>query len=158
MLGGGEDRLLRTVREARMLWRAEGSAFKRLRLQVVMKQSPLTGADAPATTLQPGDPPIVCHLNVLDATQRERKKELLGIVRGKVQETIELPNGFALRMPADPKTFLELAEWVSLERRCCGFAAFALETRQDDTVWVTLTGKPGSKEVLAAEMGLEVSR
>ena len=53
---------------------------------------------------------------------------------------------------------LEVAEWVSLERRCCGFAEFALEMRLDDTVWVKMTGKPGAKEVFAAEMGVGLTR
>lgn len=47
-----------------------------------------------------------------------------------------------------------MAEWVSLERRCCAFAEFTIEWRMDDTVWVRLTGKAGVKEVLAAEMGI----
>ena len=103
------------------------------------------------------DPAIACQLNSLDAAQRARQKELLGIVRGKIQRTIELPNGFSVQMPNDHATFLEVAEWVSLERRCCGFAEFALEMRLDDTVWVTVTGRPGAKEVLAAEMGIGVA-
>ena len=109
-------------------------------------------------TLQETDPPIACHLKALDATQRERQKELLGIVRGKIQKTVELSDGFALQMPTDQATFLEVAEWVSLERRCCGFAEFALELRLDDTVWVKMTGKPGAKEVFAAEMGVGPTR
>jgi hypothetical protein len=112
---------------------------------------------SPETTIQEADPPIACQLEALDESQRKRQKELLRIVRGKIQRTVELPQGYALQMPNDHATFLEVAEWVSLERRCCAFAEFALEMRLDDSVWVTLTGKPGAKEVLAAEMGLEVS-
>ena len=109
-------------------------------------------------TVQKTDPPIACHPKALDATPRKRQKELLGIVRGKIQKTVELSNGYALQMPTDHTTFLEVAEWVSLERRCCGFAEFALEMRLDDTVWVTVTGRSGAKEVLAAEMGIGVAR
>ncbi len=122
---------------------------------ILMSLSMLT---IPEATPQEKDPPIACHLKALDADQRKRQKELLGIVRGKIQKTVELPNGFALQMPTDHATFLQVAEWVSLERRCCGFAEFALEMRLDDTVWVKMTGKPGAKEVLAAEMGVGVAR
>lgn len=111
----------------------------------------------PEPTLQQNDPPIACHAKVLNAAQRKRQKELLRIVRGKIRKTVELPDGFALQMPTDQATFLEVAEWVSLERRCCGFAEFALEMRLDDTVWVKMTGKPGAKEVFAAEMGVDGS-
>ena len=112
----------------------------------------------PEATPQEKDPPIACHLKALDADQRKRQKELLGTVRGKIQKTVELPNGYALQMPTDHATFLQVAEWVSLERRCGGFAEFALEMRLDDTVWVKMTGKPGAKEVFAAEMGVGITR
>jgi hypothetical protein len=104
------------------------------------------------------DPPIACQLKALDAGQRKRQKELLGIVRGKIRKTVELPDGFALQMPSDHPSFMEVAEWVSLERRCCAFAEFTIEMRLDDTVWVTVTGRSGAKEVLAAEMGIGATR
>jgi hypothetical protein len=100
------------------------------------------------------DPPIACQLKSLDATERIRQKELLGIVRGKILKTVELDRGFALKLPSNHATFLELAEWVSLERRCCAFADFTIEWRLDDSVWVRVVGGTGAKEVLAAEMGI----
>lgn len=118
----------------------------------------LSMLSAPETMIQKTDPPIACQPKALDATQRKRQKELLGVVRGKIQKTIELDNGFALQVPNDPATTLQVAEWINLERRCCGFSEFALEWRLDDTVWVKLTGKAGVKEVLAAEMGIGEKR
>lgn len=102
----------------------------------------------------PADPPIACRPGALDPLERQRQKDLLRIVRSRILKTVELPNGFALQMPAAHATFLETAEWVSLERRCCAFAAFTLELRLDDSFWVILTGRDGAKEVLAAEMGI----
>ena len=49
---------------------------------------------------------------------------------------------------------MEVAEWVSLESRCCAFAEFAILSRRDASVWVRLTGPSGAKEVLAGEMGI----
>jgi hypothetical protein len=103
---------------------------------------------------QPEEPPIACQLKALDGAGRARQKELLTLVRGKVQQTVELPDGFALRVAADRTTFLEVAEWVSLERKCCAFAEFRIEWRLDDSVWVSVTGRGEAKEVLAAEMGI----
>lgn len=100
------------------------------------------------------DPPIACTPKALDATQRERQKTLLAVIRKKIRKTEELSHGYALNLPNDHATFLEAAEWVSLERKCCAFAEFSLEWRLDDTVWVKLTGKDGVKEVLAAEMAI----
>ena len=100
------------------------------------------------------DPPIACQLKALDPVQRGRQKELLEIVRGKVRRVVELDDGFELELPTDPASFMEVAEWVNLERRCCAFAAFAILAGRDDAVRVRLTGGAGAKEVLLAEMGI----
>ena len=49
---------------------------------------------------------------------------------------------------------VQLAEWISLERRCCPFLEFALEWKRDDSVSVRLTGEAGVKQFIAAEMGI----
>jgi len=77
------------------------------------------------------DPPVACERKALGKAQRQRQKELLEIVRGK-----------------------EVAEWVNLERRCCAFAKFGILADGDETVRVRLSGGPGAKDVLAAEVGL----
>ena len=102
----------------------------------------------------PPEPPIACQLKALNAAQRARQRILVETARAKILKTSELEDGYALQFPPDQETVLELAEWLSLERRCCAFAEFAIEWRWDDTVWVRLTGGQGAKEVLAAEMGI----
>lgn len=111
-----------------------------------------------ASAATQSDPPIACQPKALDAAQRKRQQALLETVRRKVQTTQELNGGFALRLPSEPETFLELAEWIGLEHRCCPFIEFALEWRRDDSVWVRLTGGPGVKEALAAAMGIGATR
>src|SRR6187401_1836920 len=104
------------------------------------------------------DLPIACELKALDKGERARQKELLGIVRGKIQRTIELASGFELELPSDPRTFAEVEEWVGLERRCCAFAEIEIEHRPGKRLAVRVTGAPGAKEVLAAEMGVMTPR
>ena len=70
----------------------------------------------------------------------------------------ELPDGFAFRLAAEPALFQQAAEWISLERRCCPFVRFALESKEEDSVWVGLSGGPGVKEAIAAEMGFSRTR
>jgi hypothetical protein len=113
---------------------------------------------APGTSPTPANPPLACHAKALDRAGRERQQALLALVRSSVKETLELPDGFALRLPADARLFRDIAEWVSLERKCCGFVDYTIEWKRDDSVWVKLTGAPGTKEALAAEMGLEATR
>ena len=83
---------------------------------------------------------------------------MLDTVRRTVLAKHELPDGLALSFRGDAAAFVQLAEWISLERRCCPFLAFALEWKQDDSVSVRLTGEPGVKEFIAAEMGITQER
>lgn len=103
-------------------------------------------------------PPIACRPAALDTTQRRRQQELLDEVRRRTLATRELPDGFALVMPPEPALFVDLAEWISLERRCCPFLSIALEWSTADEVLVRLTGQPGVKDVIAAEMRIAPGR
>lgn len=100
------------------------------------------------------DPPIACQLKALGPAERARQKELLELVRGKTRGVVEFDDGFELELPADPVSFMEVAEWVNLERRCCAFAKFAILSDGDDRLRVRLSGGSGAKEVLLAEMGI----
>jgi hypothetical protein len=115
-------------------------------------------ASAPVPTTPSAPPPIACRANALDKTQRQRQQALLDIVRRSAVGKRDLPEGLVLSFPADAAVFLQLAEWISLERRCCPFLEFALEWKQDDSVSVRLTGRPGIKEFIATEMGVSTNR
>jgi hypothetical protein len=113
---------------------------------------PLVLAAAATTPGQPKEVPIACRPAALDKAQRQRQQELLHLVRSSAQATEELSDGYAFRLAAEPALFQQAAEWVALERRCCPFVQFGLEWRTDETVWVRLTGGPGVKEALKAEI------
>jgi len=106
---------------------------------------------------QAASPPFACRANALDKAQRERQQVLLETARRAMVGKQELPNGLALSFPADAGMFVQLAEWISLERRCCPFLEFALEWKRDDGVSVHLTGEPGVKQFIAAEMGITIN-
>lgn len=100
------------------------------------------------------DPPIACQLKALGPAERARQKELLELVRRKIRGVVEFEEGFELELPADPGSFMDVAEWVNLERRCCAFANFAILSEGDHRLRVRLSGGSGAKEVLLAEMGI----
>lgn len=110
------------------------------------------------TTTRPVLPPIGCRLDALDGAQRRKQQALLETVRHTVTGVRDLPDGLGLAFSADPATFVQLAEWISLERRCCPFLEFALAWGLDDRVEVRLTGQPGVKDFIAAEMGIALGR
>ena len=96
--------------------------------------------------------PIACQPKALSHEQRERQHTLLLEVRGKVQETRELPDGVDLRLPTDMVLFRDVAEWIALERTCCPFLSFSLRWEADDQVWVAVSGGADAKAVIAAEI------
>jgi hypothetical protein len=45
------------------------------------------------------------------------------------------------------------AEWVTFEHRCCRFFTFAMEQARDDgPLWLRITGSPGVKAFIRAEL------
>jgi hypothetical protein len=100
--------------------------------------------------------PIACNLNALDKEQRRRYQALTAQLRAAVQETRELPDGYSFRLPSDEETIQRTAEWITLERRCCPFISFGLETgRENGPLWLSLTGRDGVKPFLKMELGIK---
>jgi len=99
--------------------------------------------------------PMVCQRDTgaFDLEESERYKFLREGMRSAIQEMKELPDGFAFRFPSEPPVIINLAEWITLERRCCSFFNFALGVEPDDgPAWLSLTGGEGVKEFLQTEI------
>jgi hypothetical protein len=97
--------------------------------------------------------PIACNLGAFTIEQRRRKEELGSHLWASVQETRELPDGYAFRLPADASSLQNAAEWVALERLCCPFFSFGVEAeREGGPVWLRLTGREGVKQFIRAEL------
>lgn len=58
-----------------------------------------------------------------------------------------LPDGRAFRLPAGDYWHHKLAEWVSLERRCCPFLSFSLDSGLE-AVWLTVTAEGEGRRFL----------
>jgi hypothetical protein len=98
------------------------------------------------------DEPLVCRLDVFDADQRDRHAALLHLIWPERQDVEEVDDGYDVMFRPDPALFQRLAEWITLERRCCPFLDFALGFT-NDSIRLTLSGPPGVKTFLAAELG-----
>jgi hypothetical protein len=95
---------------------------------------------------------LACRLDVFDAAERARYTALRRAMKAAAQERRELADGFAVRFAADPRLFRDVAEWITLARRCCPFLTLAVEWSAGDAVWLRATGEPGVKEFLATEI------
>lgn len=85
--------------------------------------------------------------------QRSRHSLLAQGLLGARTATHELPEGFAFSFAGDDKTWSGLAEFVSLERRCCPFLTFTL-VREGEASTLRLTGPEGTKTFLLSELSL----
>lgn len=102
------------------------------------------------------DPPIACNLLGLTAAERLRQKELHKQLFSRAESVRELPNGYAVGLPGSKENILAVAEFISLERMCCSFFVFELEVgRQDEPVWLSVTGGEGVKEFLKTQFKLK---
>jgi hypothetical protein len=98
---------------------------------------------------------LACNSSRLTAEQRQERVELAKLIHAQTQELQELPDGYAFRLPSSSTLFLELAEFVQLERCCCPFFNFKLELEANEgPIWLKITGPEGSKEFMKTEVGL----
>jgi len=102
--------------------------------------------------LQEDAPTIACDLSAISAEQRAAHEALAQqLMSESVQETRELPDGYALRFSADH--YPALTQFIANERLCCPFFNFVLEvTPAPGSLWLRLTGGVGVKEFLSTTL------
>ena len=101
------------------------------------------------------DPPIACNLLGLTAAERLRQQELHKQLFSRAENLRELANGYAVGLPGTKENILAVAEFISLERVCCSFFRFELDVgRQEEPVWLRITGAEGVKEFLKTQFKL----
>jgi hypothetical protein len=95
--------------------------------------------------------PVACTLSGPELAAR--RAGALAAIRRDQEEARWLPDGVALRFAAGPDRLPTLAAFIELERRCCAFLRFRLTIEPGGgPVWLELTGPPGTRDFLAAEL------
>ncbi|MEK6302231.1 MAG: hypothetical protein AABO41_16095 [Acidobacteriota bacterium] len=120
------------------------------------QKRPVTKKPAPqvkSDTRSKSDQPIACNLFGLTEQQRSRRQELRELLFESGQEVRELPDGYAISLPATAANILAAAEFVTLERFCCSFFRFELAVGGEaEPLWLRLTGGKDVKEFLKSEL------
>jgi hypothetical protein len=114
--------------------------------------------DRPAKTSSAAnkhESPFACDRLAFTSAQRKRHfDELSPQVRAMVKSVRELPSGYEFEFAPDSATIAKLAEWVAGERQCCPFFDFVIRVeRERGPVWLRLTGREGTKELIRAALG-----
>lgn len=92
------------------------------------------------------DLPVACVIDAIPADARDRWIEVGRRVYSLVEEIRELPDGYALRLPADRETLVTTAEYVSFDRICCAFVRWSIEVEPGNgPIWLRMTGPEGTK-------------
>jgi hypothetical protein len=96
---------------------------------------------------------LACVPGAIPLAERPAHFALLARLFGEaVRERHDLPDGYAFRF--DAESFEQVARFVANERRCCPFLTFTVELAQEaGPIWLRLTGPPGTRELLDAELG-----
>jgi hypothetical protein len=104
--------------------------------------------------------PFACNRSALNGTARKHHFDELGpALRTRVKNVRELPDGYEFQFPADPETFRLAAEWIAGEHLCCPFFDIELkQERENGSLWIRLSGRPGVKQFIRADLGKWMSR
>ena len=98
--------------------------------------------------------PLACVMDAIEPHKRESHITNAKALFNHVLEIAELPDGFAFRFANDEGVLLQLTEFTVLERLCCPFLHFVIEVEAEaGAVWFRLTGRPGVKPFIKAELG-----
>jgi hypothetical protein len=93
-----------------------------------------------------------CRLDVFETAEKQQYAALRTAMKAAVMEIRELTDVYAARLVPEPALFRQVAEWITLERRCCPFLALGLDWSDGGDVWLRLTGGPGVKAYLATAL------
>ena len=95
-----------------------------------------------------------CNLGAMTPEERTVYGALSRRLFSSIEEKRELDNGYAYRLAAHKVSILEIAQWITFERRCCPFFNLQIEAEPNDgPLWLRITGRAGVKEFIKSETG-----
>ena len=96
---------------------------------------------------------FACNASALTTDERAHYVDISKSLFAGVQEKRELKDGYAFRL--GPAMLVNVAEWVSFERKCCPFFTFNIEQSRDQgPLWLRVTGPEGVKAFIQEEFQL----
>ena len=98
---------------------------------------------------------FACDLKALTPEQRKEHQKLSKELASAVSGLRELPDGYTLQIDSTKLPLVGIAQWITLERRCCPFLRFRIDVETaNDTMSLSLQGAPGVKKFIEMEFRL----
>lgn len=93
--------------------------------------------------------PLACNRTAIDKEKREQHKKNSMELFSSIEEWLELPDGYALRIPTKAELIEKAGAFIARERQCCPFFNYNLEvTPYGGPVWLKLTGNQKVKKFI----------
>ena len=100
--------------------------------------------------------PFACDLTVMSPKERDGYRQDRTIIFDSVQQTREMPDGYAFRLQAESSMIVRVARWIGTERLCCPFFGFTIEIeREHGPIWLRINGGAGAKDFMKEEFGID---
>src|SRR5215467_2671561 len=98
---------------------------------------------------------LACTISEFSPEDRQRHQQVIDELRAARKSVRELTDGVAFEYPSDPRTLMNIAEFMSREHLCCSFFRLTLEIKPGQaSAWLHITGGTQVKEFLHAETNL----
>jgi hypothetical protein len=95
---------------------------------------------------------FACNLKALTPEQRKAHQKLSKDLGSAVTAHKELPDGYTFQINSAKLAVVDLAQWITFERRCCPFLLFRLDVQgTDENVSLSLQGAAGVKKFIETE-------
>jgi hypothetical protein len=92
---------------------------------------------------------LACNIGAIGEADLPSYKILCTRLQNAITDRRELSDGYALRFDGELFSLMDAAQWVSLERLCCPFLMFQLQTiGSDHDYWLTLQGPSEAKAIV----------
>jgi hypothetical protein len=100
-------------------------------------------------TSVPGDKPIACDITVFSNSERTQYIAVAKSLFEHARQIIEHEDGFTFVFEQSPLLEMQIAKWVSKEKRCCPFFSFDLSrAEQPPSLKLRIVGPNRAKDIL----------
>jgi hypothetical protein len=146
---GGASSLFCAPKEALTVAALSGLAVAGLFALRRRVNSSKCGCEDKAITSVHGDKAIVCDLTVFSHSERTEHIAIAKSLFQQARQVIEHKDGFTFVFEQSPVLKMQIANWVSKEKRCCPFFSFDLSrAKTPPSLRLHIIGPDRAKELL----------